>query len=93
MVGGCGILLERGVVGGDGMLDWGRNGNGAGGIRGENLVRRMMGFTLLYVLFGRGVAVYLMIGEVEQEYGVKVVKQEEYVERIWYAVTGLKLEI
>ena len=22
MVGGCGILLERGVVGGDGMLDW-----------------------------------------------------------------------
>ncbi len=22
MVGGCGILLERGVVGGDGMIDW-----------------------------------------------------------------------
>jgi hypothetical protein len=61
----------------------GRNGNGAGGIRGENLV---MGFALLYVLFWRGVVVYLMIGEVEQEYGVKVMKQEEYVERIWYAI-------
>ena len=40
----CGILLERGVVGGDGMLGWGNDGggmlyggeggNGAGGIRG-----------------------------------------------------------
>ncbi len=45
-----------------------------------------MGFALLYVLFWRGVVVYLMIGEVEQEYGVKVMKQEEYVERIWYAI-------
>ena len=42
MVGGCGILLERGVVGGDGMLDWGNDGgvmfygdNGAGGISGR----------------------------------------------------------
>ena len=43
MVGGCGIILERGVVGGDGMLDWANDGggmlyggNGAckGGIRG-----------------------------------------------------------
>ena len=41
MVGGCGMLLERGVVGGDGMLDWGNDeggtlygGDGAGGIRG-----------------------------------------------------------
>ena len=60
--GGCGILLAPRVAGGDGMLDWGNDGegmlygdNGAGGIRGENLVRRMIGFALLYVLFGCGV--------------------------------------
>ncbi len=62
MVGGCGILLERGVVGGDGMLDWGNDWDGAGGIRGENLVRRMVGFAFVVCIIW---AVYLMIGEVE----------------------------
>ena len=52
--GGCGILLARGVAGGNGMLDWGIDGggmlygdNGAGGIRGENLVRRIDGICIV----------------------------------------------